>query len=226
MPDEFLYPKPSSYSYPKFHDPDFLSVADIPRPTNPILQRAIYSYLSRLEVKPERKSLLNRRQDLFMANLENDWIVSHNHRRMKSEQMESRCKYSPISPYPYRMGDLGPLECMLMTADRNSPTPFPPSIITTPFERVFGRSASCVQDNDSNIKKLENPLTLTKRKKVTENQLHGLRALFEMNHNPSKLERNHLGNEVGMSQKTIQIWFQNRRSHVKRMAEKYALKGQ
>ncbi|KAI8806143.1 homeobox domain-containing protein, partial [Cladochytrium replicatum] len=50
------------------------------------------------------------------------------------------------------------------------------------------------------------------RKRATAEQLRVLNAVFEVTFFPSTDLRNQLARELGMSARTVQVWFQNKRS--------------
>lgn len=54
------------------------------------------------------------------------------------------------------------------------------------------------------------------RKRIGLNQLHELQSLFDNGIRfPDKAFREKLGEKLGLSARTIQIWFQNRRQNMK-----------
>ncbi|BGP44889.1 hypothetical protein JCM10450v2_000704 [Rhodotorula kratochvilovae] len=55
-----------------------------------------------------------------------------------------------------------------------------------------------------------------KRKRISPEQLVSLVAVFETTDSPSYDVREKLGNETGMSNREVQVWFQNRRAKVNR----------
>ncbi|KAI8971747.1 Homeodomain-like protein, partial [Mycotypha africana] len=50
-----------------------------------------------------------------------------------------------------------------------------------------------------------------KRKRATPSQLHVLNSVFVRTHFPSTELRMKIGKQLGMSPRTVQIWFQNKR---------------
>ncbi|ORX95900.1 hypothetical protein K493DRAFT_194539, partial [Basidiobolus meristosporus CBS 931.73] len=55
-----------------------------------------------------------------------------------------------------------------------------------------------------------------KRRKITPEQLEDLLALFEKTDSPSFEAREKLGKKLNMTNREIQVWFQNRRAKVNR----------
>ncbi|OAD65430.1 Homeodomain-like DNA binding domain-containing transcription factor, partial [Phycomyces blakesleeanus NRRL 1555(-)] len=58
-----------------------------------------------------------------------------------------------------------------------------------------------------------------KRRRANAKQLEVLNRVFERTSFPTTQVRNELGQQLGMSPRTVQIWFQNRRQAI-RMQEK------
>ncbi|GAB5591976.1 hypothetical protein Unana1_06876 [Umbelopsis nana] len=58
--------------------------------------------------------------------------------------------------------------------------------------------------------------TKAKRKRITPDQFAQLMALFEHNDTPSYEIRDKLAGKIGMSNREIQVWFQNRRAKANR----------
>ncbi|ORX62239.1 homeobox-domain-containing protein, partial [Hesseltinella vesiculosa] len=61
-----------------------------------------------------------------------------------------------------------------------------------------------------------------KRTRATPEQLAVLEKTFSVNPSPNNRVREQLSRELGMSERSIQIWFQNRRAKVKNMAKRSA----
>lgn len=59
-----------------------------------------------------------------------------------------------------------------------------------------------------------------KRTRATPEQLSVLEKTFTVNQSPNNRVREQLSKELGMSERSIQIWFQNRRAKVKNMAKR------
>ncbi|KAI8346896.1 hypothetical protein EDC96DRAFT_468244 [Choanephora cucurbitarum] len=62
--------------------------------------------------------------------------------------------------------------------------------------------------------------TPRKRTRATPEQLAILEKSFDLNPSPNSRVREQLSRELGMSERSIQIWFQNRRAKVKNVAKK------
>ncbi|KAJ8653252.1 hypothetical protein O0I10_011100 [Lichtheimia ornata] len=62
-----------------------------------------------------------------------------------------------------------------------------------------------------------------KRTRATPEQLAVLEKTFSVNPSPNNRVREQLSRELGMSERSIQIWFQNRRAKVKNMAKRSSL---
>ncbi|ODV62447.1 uncharacterized protein ASCRUDRAFT_12484 [Ascoidea rubescens DSM 1968] len=59
-------------------------------------------------------------------------------------------------------------------------------------------------------------LARTKRRRTTLNELNILQQEFEVGKTPNKLRRIQIAEKVGMTEKTVQIWFQNKRQNLKK----------
>ncbi|KAI8389367.1 Homeodomain-like protein, partial [Blakeslea trispora] len=59
-----------------------------------------------------------------------------------------------------------------------------------------------------------------KRTRATPEQLAILEKSFDLNPSPNNRVREQLSRDLGMSERSIQIWFQNRRAKVKNVAKK------
>lgn len=64
------------------------------------------------------------------------------------------------------------------------------------------------------------PFTVRHRNKTTKMQLDKLEKTFETNTKPDTRLRRMLGDQLGMTPRRIQIWFQNRRAKEKKIAER------
>lgn len=62
-----------------------------------------------------------------------------------------------------------------------------------------------------------------KRTRATPEQLNILEKTFTVNPSPNSRIREQLSHELGMSERSIQIWFQNRRAKVKNVAKKSSI---
>jgi hypothetical protein len=59
-----------------------------------------------------------------------------------------------------------------------------------------------------------------KRQRATNEQLEVLRKEFEENPTPDAAKRNEIGDRIDMTERSVQIWFQNKRAKVKQQAQK------
>lgn len=76
------------------------------------------------------------------------------------------------------------------------------------------------QDPDSPMKTINyNPFEVRKRKKTSNEQLNILEEAFEADNNPSLEVRKHLASELGMTQRAVTVWFQNRRAKLRTKQE-------
>lgn len=66
-----------------------------------------------------------------------------------------------------------------------------------------------------------NPFAVRHRKKTTQLQLEVLEKTFETNIRPDTRLRRMLADQLGMTPRSIQVWFQNRRAKEKKIAEKH-----
>ncbi|KAJ9057496.1 hypothetical protein DSO57_1010062 [Entomophthora muscae] len=57
------------------------------------------------------------------------------------------------------------------------------------------------------------------RSKLTQREFNILESLFQQDSNPRLVIRRNLARQMGMRQRTIQIWFQNRRAKAIRLNE-------
>ncbi|EIE80138.1 hypothetical protein RO3G_04843 [Rhizopus delemar RA 99-880] len=62
-----------------------------------------------------------------------------------------------------------------------------------------------------------------KRTRATPEQLSVLEKTFTINQSPNSRIREQLSRELGMSERSIQIWFQNRRAKVKNIAKRSSM---
>ncbi|KAI8981036.1 hypothetical protein BDB01DRAFT_795089 [Pilobolus umbonatus] len=65
--------------------------------------------------------------------------------------------------------------------------------------------------------------TPRKRTRASSDQLSILEKSFNNNPSPNSRVREHLSRQLGMSERSIQIWFQNRRAKVKNIAKKTSI---
>jgi hypothetical protein len=80
---------------------------------------------------------------------------------------------------------------------------------------------SVIPNNDKPTTDLSS--TPRKRTRATPEQLAVLEKTFNLNPSPNNRVREQLSRELGMSERSIQIWFQNRRAKVKNVAKKSSM---
>src|ERR1700684_9519 len=59
-----------------------------------------------------------------------------------------------------------------------------------------------------------------KRQRATQDQLVTLEIEFEKNPTPTAIVRERIAQEINMTERSVQIWFQNRRAKIKNMVKK------
>ncbi|KAK3685125.1 putative homeoprotein [Podospora appendiculata] len=59
-----------------------------------------------------------------------------------------------------------------------------------------------------------------KRQRATQDQLNTLEVEFNKNPTPTAIVRDRIAEEINMTERSVQIWFQNRRAKIKLMAKK------
>jgi Homeodomain len=59
-----------------------------------------------------------------------------------------------------------------------------------------------------------------KRQRATQDQLVTLEVEFEKNPTPTAIVRERIAQEINMTERSVQIWFQNRRAKIKNMVKK------
>lgn len=80
----------------------------------------------------------------------------------------------------------------------------------------FTTSKSSSQDAGVQDQDVESDLPLkAKRRRASSKQLHVLNKVFERTFFPSTQLRAELGRQLGMSPRTVQIWFQNKRQAIR-----------
>ncbi|KAK4057336.1 hypothetical protein OIO90_001833 [Microbotryomycetes sp. JL221] len=89
-------------------------------------------------------------------------------------------------------------------------------------------AASCAHEGTSAVPSTSSPTSMydplkTKhRRRTTSEQLKVLEYHFDRNHKPDMTLRRVLAEQLGMTPREIQVWFQNRRAKVKKLREKAA----
>lgn len=66
------------------------------------------------------------------------------------------------------------------------------------------------------------PFFVKHRKRTTKAQLKVLEQTFETNIRPDANMRKKLGEQLGMTPRSVQVWFQNRRAKIKKLTQKKA----
>lgn len=64
------------------------------------------------------------------------------------------------------------------------------------------------------------PFFVKHRKRTTKTQLKVLEQTFETNIRPDANMRKKLGEQLGMTPRSVQVWFQNRRAKIKKLTQK------
>ncbi|KAI8071808.1 hypothetical protein BC940DRAFT_269781 [Gongronella butleri] len=83
--------------------------------------------------------------------------------------------------------------------------------------------AAANNSNSSNSNSNDAGAQPRKRTRATPEQLAVLEKTFSVNPSPNNRVREQLSRDLGMSERSIQIWFQNRRAKVKNMAKRSSL---
>lgn len=89
------------------------------------------------------------------------------------------------------------------------PTTFTLPSIKELLDQQYSTQSSPVYSNQNRGAK-------KKRKRTTLEQLIKLQQLYDINPLPSLRERIHLGQQIDMSAREVQVWFQNRRQNQKK----------
>lgn len=95
----------------------------------------------------------------------------------------------------------------------------------TPMDRNCSYFDAYTQSPDGELKQeLYNPFIVRHRKKTTKTQLQILENTFSTNVRPDARMRRMLAEQLNMTPRSIQVWFQNRRAKEKKLVErKYRL---
>ncbi|KAH9878001.1 hypothetical protein J1614_003218 [Plenodomus biglobosus] len=94
-----------------------------------------------------------------------------------------------------------------------SPTPSPPAQSTTPGQ---GSAARRPPRKSTLTQQQRNQ----KRQRATQDQLVTLEVEFNKNPTPTAATRERIASEINMTERSVQIWFQNRRAKIKNIAKK------
>ncbi|KZZ92901.1 homeoprotein [Moelleriella libera RCEF 2490] len=106
-------------------------------------------------------------------------------------------------------------------SDSDGATPTPPS-----SAKQSPSQSSSGGNNQSNSKRPPRKSTLTqqqknqKRQRATQDQLSILELEFNKNPTPTAGVRERIAEEINMTERSVQIWFQNRRAKIKLLAKK------
>ncbi|KXN70628.1 hypothetical protein CONCODRAFT_78748 [Conidiobolus coronatus NRRL 28638] len=121
-------------------------------------------------------------------------------------------------PRPSR-SDSNPSDCHLPARDfSNLLNPQIPSSPDSASEHVHNNSEQAA-DKHAASSSHHNPAVVDnrpKRKRITQEQLVDLLAMFEQTNTPSFEVREQLANKLNMTNREVQVWFQNRRAKVNR----------
>ncbi|KAI5788691.1 hypothetical protein FPQ18DRAFT_368074 [Pyronema domesticum] len=90
-----------------------------------------------------------------------------------------------------------------------TPSPSPPNSGVTSGSRRPARKSTLTQQQKNQ-----------KRQRATQEQLVTLEAEFNKNPTPTATVRLRIANEINMTERSVQIWFQNRRAKIKTLAKK------
>ncbi|KAF2156936.1 hypothetical protein K461DRAFT_220665 [Myriangium duriaei CBS 260.36] len=90
-----------------------------------------------------------------------------------------------------------------------TPTPTNPAIANLSNPRRPPRKSTLTQQQKNQ-----------KRQRATQDQLVTLEVEFNKNPTPTALVRERIASEINMTERSVQIWFQNRRAKIKNMARK------
>ncbi|EEH03679.1 homeobox domain-containing protein [Histoplasma capsulatum G186AR] len=110
-----------------------------------------------------------------------------------------------------------------VTPDNTTSAISTPSPSSTSASAVSGSSAT---QNRASIRRPPRKSTLTqqqknqKRQRATQDQLVTLETEFNKNPTPTAAVRERIAEEINMTERSVQIWFQNRRAKIKMIAKK------
>jgi Homeodomain len=98
---------------------------------------------------------------------------------------------------------------------------------TTPVQAVaISAINASTPSNSSSQRRPPRKSTLTqqqknqKRQRATQDQLITLEIEFEKNPTPTAIVRERIAQDINMTERSVQIWFQNRRAKIKNMVKK------
>jgi len=109
------------------------------------------------------------------------------------------------------------------TASAQTPSSLPPSK-QTPSPATSNGTGHTQNSNASKRPPRKSTLTQQqknqKRQRATQDQLATLEVEFNKNPTPTALVRERIAEEINMTERSVQIWFQNRRAKIKNLAKK------
>ncbi|KAI9720981.1 MAG: hypothetical protein M1828_005453 [Chrysothrix sp. TS-e1954] len=120
-----------------------------------------------------------------------------------------------------------PSESLLSKTDDSAPAS--PSFDTTPSIKDSSTSQSPPPLhglNNAALRRIPRKSTLTqqqknqKRQRATQDQLTMLEVEFNKNPTPTAMVRERIAGDINMTERSVQIWFQNRRAKIKNLAKK------
>lgn len=106
---------------------------------------------------------------------------------------------------------------------KQSPSPKKTEKKVTPekkrTEKAFAFISHSVQTFPSQEPSIDNaPLARRKRRRTSPNELNILNQEFMLGSTPNKLRRIEIANKVSMTEKAVQIWFQNKRQSIRKQS--------
>ncbi|KAF2011534.1 hypothetical protein BU24DRAFT_283278 [Aaosphaeria arxii CBS 175.79] len=96
---------------------------------------------------------------------------------------------------------------------QSTTTPSPPAMATTPTQ---GSAARRPPRKSTLTQQQKNQ----KRQRATQDQLVTLEVEFNKNPTPTAVVRERIAQDINMTERSVQIWFQNRRAKIKNIAKK------
>ncbi|KAI7868734.1 hypothetical protein BDF14DRAFT_1742243 [Spinellus fusiger] len=133
---------------------------------------------------------------------------------------------SSYSGYPFSHGDSFVWTTAIKSDHETDPIIWNPTD-TRGFHQELSSERTCLSPNPSSMEEDEdsddgeefdengNPPVKAKRRRANAKQLEVLNRVFDRTFFPSTQMRVELGRQLGMSPRTVQIWFQNRRQAIR-----------